>query len=75
MVPPDSASEADLGGRYEWNSGIETTVRYLDRGFEARFGDEDRFRRLMPIGTDEFVTWSDEVYAFRRDSAGRARRD
>jgi len=72
MVPADSGSVADLAGRYEWDSGIETTVRYRDRRLEARFGDEGRFRPLMPIGRDEFVTWSNEVYAFRRDSAGRA---
>lgn len=70
MASVDSGSVAQLAGHYEWNSGIVTTVRYRDGRLEARFGDEGRFRPLMPIGTDEFVTWSNEVYAFRRDSAG-----
>lgn len=70
MAAVDSASISELAGDYEWNSGIVTTVRYRNGRLQARFGDEGRFRPLMPIGTDEFVTWSNEVYAFRRDSAG-----
>ena len=71
LAAADPAKEAELTGSYRWNSGIVTTVRHRDGHLEARFGDEGRFLPLMPIGPDEFVTWSNEVYAFRRDSAGR----